>query len=562
MRHHDRTNKKRSTKRHVDLLITLLVSALCLCFYLNNDQPSQGCGIYLDFIHILKVLTSSLTIKLVSQMLNIIRLFIVSIPLFIGYAKAQSSSSQKDSIFSSSLHETRKIEVILPKNYDVKIKDSYDVLYVLDGEWYTELLPNAYNFAKSAGYVPSTIIVLIPNTYIKGIIQRNRDFEPFDKRNDIGYASFLSFIEKELFVFIDKKYPNNGKRSLLGSSLGGLFTVYTFLTNPDIFQAYLACDPNLDWNEEYLSKLAVKRLPEFKNKKRILFIATNDYSFKANGGYNFKKALAAKAPKSLQWQVNAYQNETHYSLQYKAFYDALRYNYSGFWPEKFDLIPQKALIEPNKPLRLYTSNKNPTVRFSMVGKEPTMKSPRLSPDKSIIITQQTIVKVKNLATREQYADSINLFFNLRDRNKEMKTEQIGDTSTIHFISQGTWVELPSLKNIESISSLRTDSINGKANHYTSKIYFTKKKLKVNQDGYYVFVLDAPDGSRLYLGDKVLINHSSKSKFEMQSFAVYLKEGYYTLKSQLFQMGDAKKPNLRLFKTTKLNDRWWENEIQL
>ncbi|RLJ71844.1 alpha/beta hydrolase-fold protein [Pedobacter alluvionis] len=495
-------------------------------------------------------------------MLSIIRVFIVSISLFIGCVHAQSNFNQKDSIFSSSLQETRKIEVILPKNYDAKIKDVYDVLYVLDGEWYTELLPNAYNFAKSAGFVPNTIIVLIPNIYIKGINQRNRDFEPFNKNNGAGYAAFLSFLEKELFIFIDKQYPNSGKRSLLGSSLGGLFTVYTFLTNPDIFKAYLACDPNLDWNEEYLSKLAVKRLPEFKNKKSILFIATNDYSFKANGGYNFRQTLTAKAPESLHWQVNTYQNETHYSLQYKAFYDALRYSYSGFCLEKFDLIPKDALIELNKPLRLYISNKNPTVRFTIDGKEPTMKSSRLSPDESIVINRKTIVKVKNLATREQYADSMNLFFNLTDRSKEMKTEQMGDTSTVHFVSLGMWMELPSLKNIESISSTQTDSINTKANNYTSKIYFTRKKIKVNQDGYYVFVADAPDGSRLYLGDKLLINHPGKPKFGIQSFAVYLKRGYYTVKSQLLQIGDAKKPILRVFKTTKLNDKWWENEIQL
>lgn len=493
-------------------------------------------------------------------MANKILILLVIFVLFFGYVNAQSALNQKDSIFSTSLKETRKVQVILPVDYDIKTKDFYDVLYILDGEWYTELLPNAYNFAKSGGFVPNTILVLIPNLYINGVNQRNRDFEPFDKKNRTGYASFLSFIERELFTFIDNKYPNNGQRSLLGSSLGGLFTINTFLTNPDLFQAFLACDPNLDWEKNYLPKLAVKKLPDFKNKKSILFIATNDYSFKANGGYAFKEALKAKAPKSLNWQVKTYQDETHYSLQYKAFYDALRFSYKGY-RHKFDLFPQDAILEPNKPLRLFIFNENPSVHFTLDGKEPTEESPRLSIDEPIILTKPTTIKIKNLVTREQYADSISFVFKLRnDSNGIIKSEEIGDTLTTYSVYHGTWSELPPINNTNAGSLIKANSIDKTSDDSTSEIYFIKKKFEVAGDGYYIFAADAPDGSRLYLGNKLLIDNSTKPKSGIQSFAVYLKKGYYTTTAHLLHIGNTKKPGIRLFKTIKSSDRWWENEM--
>ncbi|MCF0055128.1 alpha/beta hydrolase-fold protein [Dyadobacter sp. CY356] len=495
-------------------------------------------------------------------MLNQIVLLLALFAISSGNASAQTDFFHNDSLVSLSLKETRKIQVLLPKDYDATLNDTYDVLYMLDGEWYTKLLPDAYGFAKSAGFAPNTILVLIPNTYIGGVNQRNRDFEPFIKENSAGYDSFLSFLQKELFQFVDRKYPNNGSRSLLGSSLGGLFTIYAFLTAPDTFQAYLTCDPNLDWNDAYVTKLAIKKLPGLKSKKTVLFIATNDYSFKANGGYYFKEALKTKAAGSIKWQVKTYKNETHYSLQYKAFYDAIRFSYAGFSPEKFDVIPQKAVVQPGKPLRLYITNKNPAVRFTLDGKEPDEKSGRLSPDNPIVISNPTTLKIKNLATRQQYERSMNLFFNRTGLGNDIQPAKIADTLSMHYISKGVWKELPPLKDIDPATSLQKDYSDSTTSQSTSKIYLIKKTLQVHQDGYFIFAVDAPDGSRVLIQKTLLIDNAKSPKSGMKSFALYLKPGYYTVNVQLFQKETSKKPEFRLFKTTESSDRWWENDIML
>lgn len=484
-------------------------------------------------------------------------LFFALVLLSFGHVNAQTSPIITDSLFSSSLKENRSIKIILPLGYSEKNKKLYDVLYVLDGEWYTELAPNAYNFAKSGGFLPNTIIVLIANVYVDGINQRNRDFEPLVKKDKNGAKLFLSFLEKELLPYIDNKYPNNDQKSLLGSSLGGLFTVYTFLTSPDLFQAYIACDPNLDWENEYLAKLAMVKLPTFENKRNILFIATNDYSFGTNGGETFKNVLKEKAPKSIHWQVKSYQNETHYSVQYKAFYDGLKYSYLGYWPEKFDFAPRGALIEEGKPLKLFVLNKNPTVNYTLDGTDPTEKSPRFTPDQAIIINKPITLNVKTIATREQYEDSVKAFFCKLDNRSKIKNEQVIDSSSINLSFKGTWNQLPSIETIEADYKSQKNFLNKENDNNISVI---KKTFKVDTDCYYIFIIDAPNGARLYLGNELLIDSAKNPDSRMQSYGVYLKKGYYKTTVQLLQIKNGKQPGMRMFRTTTSNDRWWENEL--
>ena len=51
----------------------------------------------------------------------------------------------------------------------------------------------------------------------------------------------------------------------MGCSAGGLFTLYTLLTQPDLFTGYAAASPHIPWDNEVLYKyeqeFAKKRLP-------------------------------------------------------------------------------------------------------------------------------------------------------------------------------------------------------------------------------------------------------------------------------------------------------------
>src|SRR5258708_9952316 len=202
-----------------------------------------------------------------------------------GQGKAQKWPGIRDSIYSNVLKETRVIQVVLPKGYQPEKNSKYEVLYMLDGEWYMEQIPFIYNFVVSAKFAPENIFVLIPNTYVNGANLRDRDFSPTKIKDDSlsgGADTFHAFLKDELIPYVEKKYPTNGQRSLVGSSFSGLFSVYAFVKDPELFQSYIASDPNLNWDGNYVPKLAAKNcrpssawggtffFPASKNQARLM----------------------------------------------------------------------------------------------------------------------------------------------------------------------------------------------------------------------------------------------------------------------------------------------------
>ena len=181
-----------------------------------------------------------------------------------------------DSIYSENLEEYRKIYVQLPENYNPNSKQKYPVVYVLDGEVFLPTVYNVHNF-YSGGFMPEMIIVGISNAK-----NRVRDLTtskvtemygmPFEQENGAA-DNFRKFIEKELIPFIESKYPVTNYRTLIGHSYGGLFTVYTLLSQPDIFANYLAIDPSLDWDNQRLITEAEEVFKNQNYQNKSLFMS-------------------------------------------------------------------------------------------------------------------------------------------------------------------------------------------------------------------------------------------------------------------------------------------------
>jgi predicted alpha/beta superfamily hydrolase len=63
---------------------------------------------------------------------------------------------------------------------------------------------------------------------------------------DYGHADkFYMFLTQELMPHINRAYPNNGRYSVIGHSLSGLFTYYCMLRQDDIFVNHTAISPSL-----------------------------------------------------------------------------------------------------------------------------------------------------------------------------------------------------------------------------------------------------------------------------------------------------------------------------
>ena len=186
---------------------------------------------------------------------------------------------QTFNVQSKHLDELRTINVWTPVSYKAHA-DSLPVLYMADGG-IREDFPHIANTLEKLikeNKIGPVILVGIENT------QRRRDLTGFTKvKKDKkvapvvgGSTKFRDFIRDELFPEVDKRYRTTNSRSIIGESLSGLFVMETFFTAPDMFDRYIAFDPSLWWNDQYLVRNAKHWLTKLPADEKRLWFAGSD----------------------------------------------------------------------------------------------------------------------------------------------------------------------------------------------------------------------------------------------------------------------------------------------
>lgn len=219
-------------------------------------------------------------------------------------------------LYSKILDEEREIIIHLPRDYDKNKK--YMVMYVLDGSSQDKHIANKFDILATTGYVENAIIVGLPNVSGKG---RQRDYTPPYMKMDIDEKdsplgegdNFLTFMEKELFPFIEKNYSVSENRAIAGNSRGGLLVMYSLLFKPNLFQGRFCFSPAL-WRDD---NLIIKKTSEFLTKQdslnSFLYISMGDQeNNKMKKGFNeMTKTLKKKAVKQFIWYSEYTKNANH-----------------------------------------------------------------------------------------------------------------------------------------------------------------------------------------------------------------------------------------------------------
>ncbi len=190
--------------------------------------------------------------------------------------------TQLQHITSTITGEEYDLYINLPRNYQDQSR-TFPVLYLLDGQWDFPLVMSVFGEQYYDGFVPEIVIVGITwrGSNLNYDSLRVRDFTPttVPQLPHSGNAlKFLEFIKKELIPFIEANYrvvPND--RTLVGSSLGGLFTLYALFYENELFNRYILTSPSLQWDNGVLynfeKSFAVKKSP-FPIK---LYMAIGEY---------------------------------------------------------------------------------------------------------------------------------------------------------------------------------------------------------------------------------------------------------------------------------------------
>lgn len=267
--------------------------------------------------------------------------------LIIGlYSHAHSQDSINigfsDYIHSSILDEDRRLLIHLPAGISDTSRPR-PVVYLLDADINFQYFVGISSFLSygTRNELPEPIVVGIINTH------RTRDLTPTrtsvvnPKKNEDklfaesgGGAAFFRFIQNELKPYIRQRYQEGGRQILIGHSFGGLAVIDCLLHHPEYFDAYVANDPSLWWDELYEIKQAEQQWKEAGNswEDKKLFIshsgaAVGGGHFAANGSSAnaaFSEELK-KMTKGLVWREKTYSGETHGTVSLVSNIDAWRF---------------------------------------------------------------------------------------------------------------------------------------------------------------------------------------------------------------------------------------------
>jgi predicted alpha/beta superfamily hydrolase len=479
-------------------------------------------------------------------------LFFISLISCTTYAQEERAIS--DSIYSTILKEQRSIKVLLPESYKAGSTDKYEVIYVTDGEWAMDPFSFVYKWAQGEGFVPPAIIVAIPNKYIDKANQRDRDFLSVHVPQPAisgGAGNFLSFIKNELIPYIDNKYPTNGTNSIYGHSYGGLFVLYALLTEPQLFQSYYATDPPFGWDDGYLIKMAEEKLSRLP-PDRVFWIAGRTENQDIG---RLDSLLQLKAPTTLHWKGVTYANETHNSVRLKAMYDGIKFVYSGYSSGPISFHPMNGMLLKDKPIRIFVNGSYPELRYTVDGSEPERTSPRI--DQSISLSGPAQLIVKSFSASGKYDKMTEGRFPIGAALPSVpEPEKVSSGGLKYSFYEGSWEKLPDFKDLKPVKTGITDStfnVNGLPKKTNFACLF-EGYFEIVKDGYYIFALVSKDGSKMFLGDILILdNDGVHSTPSVQSFVLPLEKGFYPVRVEYFQKDEGS-----LFQLLYLNPETMNN----
>lgn len=143
------------------------------------------------------------------------------------------------------------VYVHLPGGYEAS-GETYPVVYVLDAQWDFSLVTALYGQQYYDGFVPALVIVGVTWGGDEPDYGARRAFDltPTDvgTRPTGNAANFLAFLKGELVPYVEANYRVREDRTLMGSSLGGLFTLYALFNEPGLFQRYVLTSPASGWD--------------------------------------------------------------------------------------------------------------------------------------------------------------------------------------------------------------------------------------------------------------------------------------------------------------------------
>ena len=230
----------------------------------------------------------------------------------------------------------------LPASYATEPNKRYPVVFVTDGYW---------DFMKLVAIGGPLIYDKVAPEFITvGMAYAGENLNYGDLRRwelspvkfgepleASGHAAdFLETIEGVFIPLIDKEYRTDPKQRVLGgASLGGLFTLYSMFTKPDLFSAYIAVTPAVVVGNGWLLKYEEEFAKAGKSVNARLYMTmggTEPAGFVGDIKTMNERLAMRKYPK-LEHEFRVIDGEGHAGNQTESYNRGLRFVFAPVAPK-------------------------------------------------------------------------------------------------------------------------------------------------------------------------------------------------------------------------------------
>lgn len=235
-----------------------------------------------------------------------------------------------------------QISIGLPSSYAQNPDRRYPVVYVTDGYWDFQKIEAIRGVLTFDQVVPEFIIVGL------GYAGENLDHGSLrvwelspvrlGDNADSGHAAdFLKTIETEIIPFVEREYrADPAHRVLAGASAGGLFTLYSMYSKPDLFHGWIAATPAVvvgnDWLLGYEEQF-VQAGGQLKGRLHVSMGENEGVGF-LGGILRYNARVQSRKYPDLAYEFRIVDGERHAGMQMEAYTRGLRFIFAPLAPEQ------------------------------------------------------------------------------------------------------------------------------------------------------------------------------------------------------------------------------------
>jgi predicted alpha/beta superfamily hydrolase len=157
------------------------------------------------------------------------------------------------SVWSPQRRNRREVDIYLPRSYRTDVERRYPVVYMHDGQNLSEpstAFAGTWDLEATLARLDArgfeAIVVGVHHAGDERIVE----YSPFpDEKHDGGEAdAYLAFLAETLKPRVDRLFrtsPHRAATSVLGSSMGGLVSLYAYFRYPSVFGRAGAMSPSV-----------------------------------------------------------------------------------------------------------------------------------------------------------------------------------------------------------------------------------------------------------------------------------------------------------------------------